>query len=156
MRTAWKYALALAAMSAVLPVSAPSSEAGSLTRPKNLRVLPPNSSAADVKALMEQYGTELGVKCEYCHARNPGAQTLDYASDDNPAKQTARVMIAMLNEINTKYLAQLDDQKYAVLVSCGNCHRGRADPPEFEGTPATAATAGSAIAGPGGPGAGGE
>ncbi len=81
---------------------------------------------------MEKYNADLGVQCEYCHTRRTATGELDYVSDDNPAKQTARVMIAMLNEINTKYLAQLDDQKYAVLVSCGNCHRGQTDPPEFE------------------------
>ena len=137
MRTTWTFALILGAVSSAMTTYAPSSEPSGLPKPKNLRVLPPNSTAADVKGLMEQYGDELGVKCEYCHTRNAGTQSLDYASDDNPAKQTARVMIAMLNEINTKYLAQLDDQKYAVLVSCGNCHRGHADPPEFE--PAMAA-----------------
>jgi hypothetical protein len=103
-----------------------------LARPTNLRVLPKDSSAADIKALMDEYGQELGVKCEHCHAQDPRTQRMDYASDDNPAKQTARVMIAMLDEINSKYLAQLDDQKYPVLVTCGNCHQGQADPPSFE------------------------
>jgi cytochrome c553 len=101
-------------------------------KPTNLRVLPQDSSAADIKSLMDQYGQELGVSCEYCHSQDPQTQKVDYASDDNPAKQTARVMIAMLDAINTKYLAQLDDRKYAVLVSCGNCHQGQADPPTFE------------------------
>jgi hypothetical protein len=131
MRVTWQSAL-LAGVLSVVTVNAPSSEPAGLTRPRNLRVLPQNSTPADLKELMEQYGAELGVTCEYCHTRDPRTQTLDYVSDDNPAKQTARVMIAMLNEINTRYLAQLDDQKYAVLVSCGNCHRGRANPPEFE------------------------
>jgi cytochrome c553 len=107
-------------------------------RPSNLQVLSKDSTAAEVRDLMEKYAAELGVACEYCHTRNPTTQRLDYVSDDNPAKHTARVMIAMLNEINTKYLAQLDDQKYAVLVSCGNCHRGQTDPPEFEPAPRTA------------------
>jgi hypothetical protein len=98
----------------------------------NLRVLPQDSSAADIKTLMDRYGQELGVSCEYCHTQDPQTRKLDYASDDNPAKQTARVMIAMLDEINSKYLAQLDDQKYAVPVSCGNCHRGQTNPPSFE------------------------
>jgi hypothetical protein len=102
------------------------------SNPGNLRVLPKDSSAADIKILMDRYGQELGVKCEYCHTQDPQTQKLDYVSDDNPAKQTARVMIAMLDEINTKYLAQLDDQKYAVPVSCGNCHQGQADPPTFD------------------------
>ena len=102
------------------------------SEPRNLRVLPKDSSAADIKILMDRYGQELGVKCDYCHTQDPQTQKPDYVSDDNPAKQTARVMIAMLDEINTKYLAQLDDQKYAVPVSCGNCHQGQADPPTFD------------------------
>src|ERR1700733_15027771 len=64
--------------------------------PRNLRVLPKDSSAADIKILMDRYGEELGVKCDYCHAQDPQTQKIDYVSDDNPAKQTARVMIAML------------------------------------------------------------
>jgi Photosynthetic reaction centre cytochrome C subunit len=141
MRTTWPSALILGAVSLAITANAPSSEPASPVKPTNLKVLPPNSTAADVQGLMEQYGDELGVTCEYCHTHKGGTQALDYASDDNPAKQTARVMIAMLNEINTRYLAQLDDQKYAVLVSCGNCHRGHADPPEF--APAAAVVAGS-------------
>jgi photosynthetic reaction center cytochrome c subunit len=113
-------------------VAALSTPHESPSKPKNLRVLPQDSSAADIEILMDRYGQELGVKCEYCHTQDPQTQKLDYVSDDNPAKQTARVMIAMLDEINSKYLAQLDDQKYAVPVSCGNCHQGQADPPTFE------------------------
>ena len=112
-----------------ISLGAPSQD---LAKPTNLRVLPKESSTADIKALMDEYGQELGVKCEHCHTQDSRTQRMDYASDDNPAKQTARVMIAMLDEINSKYLAQLDDQKYPVLVTCGNCHQGRADPPSFE------------------------
>jgi hypothetical protein len=104
----------------------------------NLQVLAKDSTAADIKSLMDRYTQELGVSCDYCHSQDPRTQKLDYASDDNPKKQTARVMIVMLNEINTKYLAQLDDQKYAMPVSCGNCHRGQTDPPEFEPKPRAA------------------
>jgi hypothetical protein len=109
------------------------------SKPINLQVLPKDSSAADLRDLMQSYNDELGVSCEYCHTRSPTTRRLDYASDDNPAKQTARVMIAMLNEINTRYLAQLDDQKYAAPVSCGNCHRGQQDPPQFEPPPRSVA-----------------
>jgi hypothetical protein len=109
-----------------------------VTPTTNLRVLPKESTATDIKSLMERYDAELGVSCDYCHVQDPKTQLINYAADDNPTKQTARVMIAMLNEINNKYLAQLDDQKYAVLVSCGNCHRGRTDPPEFEPSVRTA------------------
>ena len=39
--------------------------------PINLRILPKNSSAAEIKDLMERYNDELGVSCDYCHTRNP-------------------------------------------------------------------------------------
>jgi hypothetical protein len=126
--------LALGVSALGFSLSTPSQD---LAKPHNLRVLAKDSSAADIKNLMDQYGRELGVKCEYCHTQNSGTQQPDYASDDNPAKQTARVMIAMLDEINNKYLAQLDDQKYPVLVTCGNCHQGQADPPSFEASSST-------------------
>jgi hypothetical protein len=113
------------------------------SKPSNLRVLPHDTSAVDIKILMDRYNEELGVTCDYCHTQDARTQKLDYASDDNPAKQTARVMIAMLNDINGKYLAQLDDQKYASAVSCGNCHRGQTDPPEFEPQPRTARATGA-------------
>ena len=141
MRVRRRLAWALGAASLAVALAVPSQEAA---KPTNLRALPKDTSAADIKMLMDQYGEELGVSCDYCHAQNPRTQKLDYASDDNPAKQTARVMIAMLNEINTRYLAQLDDQKYATLVSCGNCHRGQTDPPEFQPAPRTARIAGGA------------
>lgn len=121
-----------------LAVGAATSQPNVPTPPTNLRVLPKDSTATDIKSLMERYNAELGVSCDYCHVEDPKTQRLNYVSDDNPTKQTARVMISMLNDINTKYLAQLDDQKYAVLVSCGNCHRGRTDPPEFEPSVRTA------------------
>lgn len=101
-------------------------------RMTNLRVLSQTLSAAEIEDLMNEYNQDLGVSCDYCHTQDPRTHKADYVSDDNPRKQTARVMITMLEEINTKYLAQLDDSRYAALVSCGNCHQGRTDPPIFE------------------------
>jgi hypothetical protein len=101
-------------------------------QPTNLTVLPKNIPAAQLKALMRRYGEELGVRCEHCHVLDPQSQHFDYASDDNPKKQTARLMMTMLSDINTKYLSQLDDPRYAARVTCGNCHQGQTDPPAFE------------------------
>ena len=71
-------------------VAALSTPREAASKSKNLRVLPQDSSAGDIKILMDRYGQELGVKCEYCHTQDPQTQKLDYVSDDNPAKQTAR------------------------------------------------------------------
>ena len=101
-------------------------------RARNLKVLPSSMSDADVIQLMVRYGQELGVQCGFCHAESPQTQQVDFISDENPRKQTARIMIGMLSDINNKYLAQVGDRRYAVPISCGNCHQGQTYPPPFQ------------------------
>ncbi len=103
--------------------------------PTNLKVLPKNISQGDIIQLMFRYGQDLNVQCQFCHAENPQTQQVDFASDDNPMKTTARIMIGMLSDINTKYLAQIGDRRYAVPLTCGNCHQGQTYPPPFERRP---------------------
>lgn len=112
--------------------AASASEEAAYTHPINLTVLPKDTPAAKLKALMRRYGEELGVQCEHCHVEDPQSHRFDYASDENPKKQTARLMMAMLTDINTKYLSQLGDPRYAARVTCGNCHQGQTDPPAYE------------------------
>ncbi len=100
--------------------------------PINLQVLPKDISENELHRVMKQFRDELGVTCGYCHAQNPQTQKLDFASDDNPTKQTARLMISMLSEINEKYLTRLGDRRYSVSVTCGSCHQGQSTPPGFE------------------------
>ena len=104
-------------------------------KPRNLKVLPMSTSDADVIVLMVRYGQELGVQCGFCHAEDSQTQQLDFASDENPRKQTARIMIGMVSDINNKYLAQVGDRRYAVPISCGNCHQGQTYPPPFQANP---------------------
>jgi len=104
------------------------------SKPKNLKVLPQDISPAKLGKLMKQFEQDLGVTCRHCHVENAQTLKLDYVSDDIAAKQTARLMITMLNDINDKYLAQIGgDRRYAVPVTCGSCHLGQSNPPEFEG-----------------------
>src|SRR3954462_2530491 len=104
------------------------------SKPVNLQVLPTDLSAAKLGKLMKRFEVDLGVKCGHCHVENPQTQKLDYASDENPRKQTARIMISMLTDINEKYLAQLGgDSRSAVPVTGGSCHQGQSSPPAFEG-----------------------
>jgi len=101
-------------------------------KPTNLKVLPKDISADDLERLMHRYQAELGVSCEYCHEQNAETKQIDFASDENPIKLTARLMISLTGDINNKYLAQMGDRRYSEPVSCGNCHRGHIDPPGFE------------------------
>ena len=99
--------------------------------PTNIKALPKDITGDDLIKLMHQYEGDLGVECQFCHARNAETKRNDFPSDANPLKEKARVMIKMTEEINTKNLAQLVDHKPADAVTCGTCHRGMAQPEAF-------------------------
>src|SRR5438067_9914392 len=62
-------------------------------KPKNLKVLPENT---DLRKVMHGFTVALGVECSYCHvAADPVTHRGDRASDANPMKDQARVMIQM-------------------------------------------------------------
>jgi Photosynthetic reaction centre cytochrome C subunit len=101
-------------------------------KPTNLKVLPKDISGDEIDRLMHRFQQDLGVSCSYCHEVNTQTQQLDYASDEKPAKEIARLMIKMNDDINSKYLAQVGDRRYAEPITCGNCHLGQVHPPAFE------------------------
>ena len=118
------------------PAAAPSPQAAQRPRgprpnPTNIKVLPKDITGDQVIKLMRQYEGELGVECEYCHARNPETKRNDFPSDANPVKDKARIMIKMTDDLNAKYLTQLSDHKSTDLITCGTCHRGMSHPEVF-------------------------
>jgi hypothetical protein len=121
--------------------------------PKNLKVLPQNT---DLRKVMREYSGDLGVECEFCHtAADPVTHRADRASDANPVKETARFMIEMTDDLNTKYLETMPNRRYADPITCGTCHRGEkhpsifVPPPRQEGNrPAGAPAAGTPPAAP--------
>ena len=78
----------------------------------NLKVLPDD---ANLIPAMRAAAAGLGVMCDYCHAQNR-------ASDEKPAKVTARMMFTMVKDINSKF----PDGK--AHVTCYTCHRGQTEP----------------------------
>jgi hypothetical protein len=116
---------------AAAQAAAPRPPRGPRPNPTNIKVLPKDITGDEVIKLMHQYEGDLGVDCEYCHARNPETKRNDFPSDANPVKDKARVMIKMTDDLNTKYLAQLSDRKSTDPVTCGTCHRGMARPEAF-------------------------
>jgi hypothetical protein len=104
---------------------------GPRPNPTNIKVLPKNITGDEVIKVMRQYEGDLGVDCEFCHARNPETKRNDFPSDANPVKDKARLMIKMTDDINAKDLAQLTDHKPADAVTCGTCHRGMSHPEPF-------------------------
>src|SRR5207244_458268 len=84
-----------------------------------------------VVELMGTFTRALGVRCVYCHVGEEGKpmNPADFAKDDKPQKDKARVMLRMVQDINDKYLTQLEPRATpAVGVQCVTCHRGAAQP----------------------------
>ena len=99
--------------------------------PTNLKVLPKDTTGPQVISIMRGFTGDLGVECTYCHARDSATNRPNFASDANPMKDRARLMMKMASSINTEYLAQLTDPKAANPVTCGTCHRGMSKPSVF-------------------------
>lgn len=78
---------------------------------KNIKVLQglPTSQLIPVMAFM---ANSLGVTCSHCHGEK-------WESDEKPAKESARQMIALQRAINAQHF----DGK--VVVTCNSCHGGR-------------------------------
>lgn len=76
--------------------------------PKNLKILTPEQVGPSMRAFTQA----LGVQCNFCHVQG------DRASDENPNKNTARMMLTMTHDINAKF----PDAKEH--VTCYTCHRG--------------------------------
>ena len=104
--------------------------------PENLQVLPKDISSQDLNQTMRGFAMGLGARCESCHIGEAGQplSTFDFASDENPMKQKARLMMEMLNEINSTLVPALDqvEKDDRVAVRCVTCHRGRPQPQLIE------------------------
>jgi hypothetical protein len=129
--------------------------------PTNLQVLPKDTPAADVVALMQQFTQALGVQCTYCHVQPPvrlltpeeaaaaenqalaegrgrgrgrgqGPPPMDFASDQKPAKKTAREMLRMVTDIDSRLGSSLGKPASSVTrVQCVTCHRGVTQPEQL-------------------------
>lgn len=96
---------------------------------KNLKVLPAAISKKALDSIMHDYKDALGVKCDYCHAKSKEDPTkLDFPSDENRKKNTARKMMVMTDSINNKYFARQVQRHGTYSVTCATCHRGAEEP----------------------------
>ena len=99
-------------ISLALFAQAPDAKGKVKAPPKNLKLLTPET----FRPLMDVFVGALGLQskggCTYCHVQG------QMASDENPKKDVARMMIGMVREINGK----CPDGKQH--VTCYTCHRG--------------------------------
>ena len=109
--------LLLATLLLLLPVFvwAQEGKKGPPPEPKNLKILK-GETGEQVIMTMRAFRAALGVQCTFCHVQG------DFASDDNPKKETARNMLLMAREINSKFP---DGKRH---VTCYTCHRGQTEP----------------------------
>ena len=98
-------------------------------RYQNLKVLPKDIDSQTLIATMGGFTRALGVRCDYCHALTPERRPEDFAKDEKPAKEKARLMMRMTHELNENWLAKLDARAQpAIEVGCFTCHHGVAQP----------------------------
>ncbi|MEN8375197.1 MAG: c-type cytochrome [Gemmatimonadota bacterium] len=104
---------------------------------ENLQVLPQDISRQELIEVMLGNLRGLGLPrrasrgCLFCHAGSmdvPSSEW-DWASDENPMKRKARVMMAMVQEINGSFLSALPTRSNPDLeVTCYTCHAARTNP----------------------------
>jgi hypothetical protein len=73
-----------------------------------------SATAADVKTSMLSMSAALGVACSHCHSVG------DWDRDDQPAKNTARRMLAMVRDERREFTD--------IRIACATCHHGAITP----------------------------
>jgi photosynthetic reaction center cytochrome c subunit len=101
---------------AAAPAQTPATERPVEQAFKNIQVLK-GLPESRLFPMMNFIATSLGVRCSFCHVNKDG--NWDYASDEKPAKKTARNMITMTMGVNKNTFEGNSE------VSCYTCHRGR-------------------------------
>jgi len=89
---------------------------GAKAAPKNLKILSADANSPDYyRNKMQTFTAALGVMCDACH-------DMDRSLDTKPQKETARMMIKMVAEVNKNFG---DGKEH---VTCYTCHRGSTKP----------------------------
>jgi hypothetical protein len=98
---------------------------------KNIKTFKGVPAGRLVNIMNMGFGRSLGVSCGFCHV--PGKWDLD----EKEQKNTARLMVAMVQTINRDYVSKVpvDSGRTAPTVGCFTCHRGRPQPATQEGPP---------------------
>lgn len=91
----------------------------------NLKILPRDIGKRELITTMQSFTKALGARCTDCHEmKTPGDfSSIDWASEKLPAKEVARGMLKMVQEINTNLLPAATGE-HDFKISCNTCHRG--------------------------------
>src|SRR5207244_12820370 len=91
---------------------------------------PASTTPAQIPPSMRNFAAALGTNCGHCHVwTGAGLPTNDYATDEKPTKEVARVMMRMAGTINETLAANIKKPADQLTrVQCMTCHRGAAIP----------------------------
>jgi tetratricopeptide (TPR) repeat protein len=104
---------------------------------KNLQFFPGDIQRDVLTQRMREFSFALGVRCQYCHAGGDGIsfEGVDFSSDAKPAKNKARAMLKLTDQLNRTLLPQVPSRaEPRVQVECATCHRGLALPKTLQTT----------------------
>jgi hypothetical protein len=100
-------------------------------KPTNLKVIDSTITRDSLISIMRNFSMALGVGCDHCHAKAVGKSQgeLDFPSDSNKVKLTARDMLRMVGKIDGTYLVNLPTPDTPLVsVQCVTCHHGQTRP----------------------------
>ena len=106
-------------------------------RGKNLQYFPKDITRPALVQRMREFSFALAVRCQHCHAGGDGISFdgVDFSSDDKPAKNKARAMLRLTDEINTTMLPKVPSRaEPRVDVTCATCHHGLRLPKSLQTT----------------------
>jgi hypothetical protein len=104
---------------------------------KNLKFFPADIKREVLVQRMREFSFALNVRCQYCHAGGDGISFdgVDFSSDEKPAKNKARAMLRLTDQVNKTLLPEVPSRATpAVSVDCVTCHHGLSLPKSLQTT----------------------
>lgn len=104
---------------------------------KNLKYFPADITRDVLIQRMREFSFALNVRCQYCHAGGDGISFdgVDFPSDEKPAKNKARAMLRLTDQVNKTLLPEVPFRADpAVRVDCVTCHHGLSLPKSLQTT----------------------
>jgi photosynthetic reaction center cytochrome c subunit len=91
---------------------------------KNVQIMKDVPAGQFLQAMDQTIGRSLSMGCTSCHVAD------QWDSDERNAKKTARIMLQIVNAINTEQLTKMPPNRNGQTprIGCVTCHRGNGNP----------------------------
>ncbi len=90
---------------------------------KNIKIFKKTPAGQLVRIMNQGFGRALGARCRLCHIQG------HWDAEDKREKATARLMIAMVDTLNSSFLSQIKHRDGSTAhAGCFTCHRGHPNP----------------------------